>query len=218
MKHLDVFRNLTSAESRIGVYTMETNDRIPVGPGCYAWFLPLWIYREELDKFVQIVGNILDYEQEPEKKVNVSFTWENVNLQARRNTKIKMETETPEKWAQALADVRVRKVLQKTLLEASLLMPPLYVGRTNNLKQRYLQHTHNYGSKKNTFHSRFTEFAETIELKIAVSELLFVCIESDKSDESGESRGILGNSDESDFNRLIEQLLMQFCRPPFSLK
>ena len=140
MGYLNVFHKLTSADSRLGFYTKETKDRIPELPGCYAWFLPLWFYRTEFAELMEIVTNVLDYEQEPEKQVNVPFTWDSVKLHVRRSTKIKAEKRTNAAWDKVLADTAAREALQQTLLETSLLMPPLYVGRTNNLKQRYLQH------------------------------------------------------------------------------
>ena len=92
-------------------------------------------------------------------------------------------------------------------------MPPLYVGRTNNLKQRYLQHAQPVDPNRNSFHSRFTECVTKLELKISVNDLLFVCITT-----PNELRKALGDSDESEPNLLIEQIMMQFCRPPFSLR
>ena len=214
MGYLNVFRSLTGADSRLGFYTKETKDRIPEVPGCYAWFLPLWFYREDLDELMQIVGGVLDYEQEPEKEVDLPFTWESVKLRARRGTKIRAGNRTRvATWQKVLADDQARKALQQTLLEASLLMPPLYVGRTNNIKQRYLQHVQDQDLERNSFHSRFTECVKKSELKISVSDLLFVCIET-----PNELRKVLGDSDESEPNLLIEQILMQFCRPPFSIR
>ena len=92
-------------------------------------------------------------------------------------------------------------------------MPPLYVGRTNNLKQRYLQHAEDRGGKQNDFHSRFYRSHCTVRTKITVSDLLFFCIET-----PSESRRYFGKSDQSVSNVLIENLLMSFCRPPFSVR
>ena len=211
MRYLDAFRKLTSADSRLGFYTKETRDRVPEFAGCYAWFLPLWLYDKEFDTLIRIVSDVLDYEQEPEKEVHVPFTWESVSLRVQRSTKIKVKNDRA--WKKILDDAQAQEALQQTLLEASLLMPPLYVGRTNNLKQRYLQHAHNHGLEKNNFHSRFKECVKKLDIKISVGDLLFVCIET-----PNELRHIFGDSDESESNRLIEQILMQFCRPPFSLR
>ena len=67
MGRLRVFRNLTSLDGRLGFYTKETREQIPTLPGCYAWFLPLWFYRSNLDDLMELVGRVLDYEQRPER-------------------------------------------------------------------------------------------------------------------------------------------------------
>jgi hypothetical protein len=213
MKHLDVFRSLTASDSRLGFYTKGTRDRIPEIPGCYAWFVPLWIYREDFDELTRIVDYLIDYEQEPVKEVQVPFTWESVTLRVRRSTKSTSRERSRATWAQVLGNPAARDALQQTLMEASLFMPPLYVGRTNNLKQRYLQHTKASEPQKNVFFSRFQECVERLRLKISVGDLIFACIETPSA-----MRDLLGDSDESDSNQLIEHLLMQFCRPPFSIK
>lgn len=214
MGYLDVFRKLTTTHSRLGFYTRETKDRIPELPGCYAWFLPLWIYRTELADLMQIVGQVFDYEHKPEREVDLHFSWESVNLRARRSTNTKFENRTHlPMWNRVLADARSRDALQQTLLEASLLMPPLYVGRTKNLKKRYMQHVQMPDSEENNFHSRFADCTARLQLKISVSDLLFVCILT-----PSELRHVFGDSDDSELNLLIEQILMQFCRPPFSMK
>ena len=213
MGYLNVFRNLTSVDERLGFYTKETKDKIPELPGCYAWFLPLWFYRSDLDNLVQLVGAVLDYEHNGEREVEVPFNWDSIRLRLRRASTLRATDSVRATWERVLADDRARTALQETLLEASLLMPPLYVGRTRNLRQRYLQHTVKRGHNKNDFYSRFTELAAALELHISVSDLLFVSLRT--SDELGRA---LPDVAPDDVELLIEQLLMQFCRPPFSLK
>ena len=41
----DIWRNVSS---QIGFFTKETATDIPEVPGIYGWFLPLWIYRDNL--------------------------------------------------------------------------------------------------------------------------------------------------------------------------
>lgn len=214
MRHLNVFRYLTSSTSRLGFYTKESKRLIPETPGCYAWLLPLWLYRDDLDGLVEIICAMLDYEQEPTKRADVRFTWHTVGLNVSRTAKHRARTtDTYSTWKELTENKKTRRALQQTLLEASLLMPPLYVGRTNNLKQRYLQHAEDRGGKQNDFHSRFTDHTARLGLKITVSDLLFFCIET-----PSELRRYFGKSDQSVSNVLIENLLMSFCRPPFSVR
>lgn len=213
MRQMNVFRNLAS-DGRLGLYTKETSRRIPESPGCYAWLLPLWLYREDIDALMQIVGELLSYDRNPEKEVEASFTWESVRLRVRRISEARPSKVFHSTWKCLLADDIARQALQRILLEASLLMPPLYVGRTGNLKRRYLQHTKG-SSGKNDFHSRFTAHVANLKLKISVSDLLFACIRTPK-----ELSLVLEKheGEEKELSGLIEQMLMQFCHPPFNLK
>ena len=213
MRHLNVFRSLTSAEGRLGFYTKETRNKIPEFPGCYAWFLPLWLYRNDLDDLMQVVSELLSYDRVSEKEVYAHFTWESVKLRVRRCSEIRSTDGVRPTWQRILADDEAREALQQALMEATLLMPPLYVGRTNNLKRRYLQHTEREGSERNDFRSRFREQADKLELKVGVNDLLFVCVQTPK-----ELSRVFANFEEDEINGLFEQILMHFCRPPFSLR
>ena len=214
MGRLRIFRNLTSLDGRLGFYTKETREQIPVQPGCYAWFLPLWFYRSNLDDLMGLVRRVLDYEQRPERSVEVPFVWDSVGLRVTRRPTIHVSDGLREIWNRVTSDPTARSALEETLLEASLLMPPLYVGRTKNLQQRYFQHTARTGHNKNDFHSRFTEWARRLELPLSVSDLLFVSLRT--RDDLNRTFDDLARND--DVELLIEQLLMQFCRPSFSLK
>jgi len=213
MSDLNVFRDLTRADGRLGFYTTRTRNQIPEFPGCYAWFLPLWLYREDLDELMQIVSGLLSYDKDPEKVVNAPFTWDTIKLRVSRRANIRPNENISETWKRILKEPEAKRALQQTLMEASLLMPPLYVGRTNNLKRRYLEHTTAGNQDSNTFRSRFTEQVAKLGLKIGVSDLLFICIRTPQN-----TNQIFEKFDENEIESLIEQILMQFCRPPFSLR
>ncbi len=208
MGPLNAFRNLESVDGRLAFYTKETRHDVPEEPGCYAWFLPLWFYRENHDELMQIIGNMVSYDHVSEKEIDVSFTWQSMNLRVRPKAAFHATDDIRATWNNIYADNPTRHALQQILLEASLLMPPLYVGRTSNLRRRYLEHT--TGS---AFHSRFTNYVTTLGLKVSVSDLIFVCIKTER----GLDRAF-GDLAQDDVDKLIERLLMQFCRPPFSLK
>ena len=211
---LRVFRSLTGAKSRLGFYTKETRDLIPEASGWYAWFVPLWIYCDDFDSFVHTVNGLFDYEQVPKRQVDVSFNWESVRLCLRRGARpAKTDSRIARTWSELILRDDAKHALQQTLLEASLLMPPLYVGRTSNLRYRYLQHIKLRSGDENDFHSRFSAHATSVDLKIGVSDLLYVCIETPAG-----LRAYFGDSDESDVNKLVERLLMRLCRPPFSIR
>lgn len=208
---LRVFRDLTSVDGRLGFYTQETKELIPEQPGCYAWFLPLWIYQTDLASLMATVGDMYGYEQDPEKVVSADFNWHSVSLRVRSQTTVApTNADLRDTWNQIVADDEAKAALEQLLLEASLFMPPLYVGRTANLKGRYLQHlTETKG--RNDFHTRFTECVAKSNMTLKVDDLLFVCVRT--HDELGRTLDQFSNVE-----LLVEQMLMQFCRPPFSLR
>ena len=213
MDYLSILRSFTNANGRLGFYTSKTQHKIPEGPGCYAWFLPLWFFREDLPEMMRLVGSVLNYEVQPERQVQATFTWDTISLRVRRGAAIQVPSTVRDTWNRICADPDGRKALQQILLEASLLMPPLYVGRTKSLRQRYLQHTSDRGPERNDFHRRFVDCASRLDFKISVSDLWFVCIQTDPAS-SKHLKRIAGE----DLEALIEYMLMQVCRPPFSLK
>ena len=212
MQHEKVFRDFTSVDGRLGFYTKETRHLIPEIGGCYAWFLPLWFFREDLDELIKLVSTMFDYDGQPEKEVEAQFTWESIKLRISRASRIRNTQFIEPLWKQALENDSARDILQQTMLEASLLMPPLYVGKATNLKRRYVQHTEGRGDGNN-FHSRFAECVERLSIRISVSDLLFVCVKTPK-----ELTAVLSAAGITNPEALIEQILMRFCRPPFSIR
>lgn len=213
MTHLDVFRRLSSADNRLGFFTKDLKNSIPESSGCYAWILPLWLYADDLDDLLKRVCDLYCFEQPPEREIEAGFNWEYVRMDVRRGAKVQVSEEMRKLWAQVMANSDSKDALQNALMEATLLMPPLYVGRTSNLLRRYLQHTDTRDSDRNTFGNRFREFASRVGLRLGVSDLVFVCIQT-----GGKTENKCLDVNETDMNRLIERILMGFCRPPFSLE
>lgn len=214
---LDVFRDLTAAGSRLGFFTEETRDDIPADPGCYGWFLPLWLLptHPRLPQFLTVFGSMLIQEPKPEKELDAAFAWDTVKVKLRRefdpDISEKLTSVTPV-WERLQADGHARDALQHVLLQASVLTPPLYVGKTDNLRRRYNQHTAPSGRGTSTFNSRFTECARRFSLGLDVSDLLYVCIRTGREIEGRLS----ATSDMQQVNDLLEEVLKRLCRPPLS--
>src|SRR5262249_51125150 len=99
---------------------------------------------------------------------------------------------------------------QQCLLKASIFMPPLYVGKADNLNTRCSQHISGVGS--NTFHARFEDFARRLELPLrTVRQLVFVCVrtrlaaDEDVDPTSGQ------------IHELIEAIMKSICGPPYGM-
>jgi len=209
---LRVFGELTSSSTNLGFYTFQSMDDIPEQPGCYAWMLPLWIFHQELDPFLESVTNLLNREKSTAK---LTFNWDSVALNAVRKTDSDATEGKTTTWNTLVHTEEGRRSLQQALLEASIFLPPLYVGRTDNLKRRYLEHTQPTNREVNDFHSRLQQRIEDLGLKLSPSDLLFVSLVI-RSPSRHKDSSIQEEVTETDFTALIEWILMRACRPALS--
>ncbi|SRR6266487_948550 len=206
----DIWRDVGK---RIGFFTKETSRLIPEAPGCYAWFIPLWIYSEDLPGLIDTLNRISLYEPKREGKepLLVEFNWDAVGIQLEKVPNVRVGDVFHATWRRITNDDKLRAAFQQALMEASILMPPLYVGKTHNLRARYGQHVEGVdGAEANTFHNRFGEFAKRLHLPLSVRDLLFVCVQTDRDTDRALAEG--GVTD------LLEHILMRICKPPFSMR
>ena len=206
----DIWRDVGK---RIGFFTKETRRLIPEAPGCYAWFIPLWIYFENLPKMLEVLNKVSLFEPGDDGKATLlaRFAWDGVRIEAEKVPTVQVGDASHETWRRVMSDQALRARFQQALMEASIFMPPLYVGKTTNLRVRYNQHVEGVGdSSVNVFHNRFSEFATRCGLPLSVRDLLFVCVQTDRETDKALVEG--GVTD------LLEHVLMRICRPPFSLR
>lgn len=204
----DVWRNVGR---RILFFTSETHEKIPAQTGIYAWFYPLRIHSKNPYDFVTEINKILFYDSSkegaPERRIDIDFNWDRIRLILQKSY---LERDSSpsllDGWRRVMRNPHAADVLKRTIMECSILMPPLYVGRTDNLYQRYLQHVRG-GGRNSNFHKRFIEFSSKADIVSRVSELLFVCIVT--SDEDIE--GSIG----SDLSVVIEGIMKLLCKPTY---
>lgn len=197
---------------RIGFFTKETKSGIPEAPGCYAWFIPLWIYSEDLSQLVDHLSRALLYDPvtRGKRELVAKFNWDAMSVQLEKLPNVSVTEAKAADWRRIMGDRELRAAFEQALMEASILMPPLYVGKADNLRARYIQHVEGVGMEANVFHTRFTAFAQSVGLPLTVSDLLFVCIKTDPDTD----RALR----DANVNELLEHLLMQLCRPSFSMR
>jgi hypothetical protein len=148
----------------------------------------------------------------PYKDVFLSFAWWGWGLSATRRPK---PFELSEPWVHAWQSVTssesVFQEFQQSLLKASIFMPPLYVGKADNLNTRCGQHLAGVAGA-NDFHRRFEDFARKIELPIrSVRKLVFACVRT------GASLGPL-NDAPSPVHELVEGIMKSICAPPYGMR
>jgi hypothetical protein len=205
----DVWR---AVGTRIGFFTKETRNEIPEAPGCYAWFIPLWLYSEDLPQFLEKLSKVMLYDpvKQGRREVTAKFLWDAVSVHLEKHPNISTTEAREAEWRGVMADPHLRRAFEQALMEASILMPPLYVGKADSLRARYTQHVDGVGPEANVFHTRFMTFAKATGLPLAVSDLLFVCIKTDAETDR--------TLRDANVHELLERILMQLCRPPFSMR
>lgn len=163
---------------------------------------------------MEIVEGLLLYDPKTgsysDEQVSCNLNWDEIHLHVRRTPTAAITPALRQLWEKTITKPQKRGVLERALMEATIFMPPLYVGKANNLQRRYWQHVNGTATDANSFHKRFSEFVVGHDIMLAVSDLLFVCIGTTFDEDSRLER--LG------INELVEQLLMRLCRPPFSIR
>lgn len=210
-----ILRNL---KNRVGFYVTDNSMSIPESAGIYGWFVPLYLYSDNLDEFTSIINSFFDHESGKEltKKEIFDFNWSETEVRiSKHRRKTTVDKSVQKRWDTMLASESKKTAFKQALMEATILMPPLYVGKAKNLKERYQQHawgTAQDDTEKNTFHTRFNSFVKSNEsVKLKVDELLFVCITFNDDVEKD-------IKEDDELSKLLEQVLMKTICPPFSLR
>lgn len=215
MANSDVWKNISSY---IQVYTSVTFDKIPQVPGVYAWFYPITPPSKEINDLEIELSSILNYDSklkgEKNSKGDVEFNWKKIEVSLSEKPNKEFTSNAKNQWDQFKNDKNIFRDLQKIMLVASILMPPLYIGKTQNLRERCRQHRRSNDNDSNNFNNRFEEFTKNKKLKNGkeflykkVEELIFVCIRTD-------SLGGIENS-ETNSEELLEEIFKLLANPPF---
>ena len=210
MNPLNVFADLTATGALLGFYTIQNRQDIPAVPGCYGWFLPFWLIRDTLPEFLSALGTVLSHEPNSPTEMDAGFKWDSVKVRVRRSFEPPPSSFAEPLWDRLHRDDQAKDALQQVLLQASILTPPLYVGKADNLKDRYTKHTTRDGTKFNT---RFSKFSGCQKLGIQVEDLIFICVSTTHVDHA-----LKATAGPHKPNELVEEILKRLCRPPFSLQ
>lgn len=200
------------AQDEFGFYTVDRFSQVPTGPGVYAWFYPLKLSSKDLETFVNQVDGVLRFERSAKNERNftgiLNSDWYKFQVSLTPGLSLKRITsQTKDFWNETAKNEEDFLVLREGLLKASILLPPLYVGKAKNLKARLDGHLAD--SDKNCFGNRFKNYAEKVGLPAnKLHELIFVTITT-KLPTSNETHGYSAE-------RMFEDILISLCAPPFS--
>ncbi|MBE7483609.1 MAG: hypothetical protein HS104_26975 [Polyangiaceae bacterium] len=206
----DVWRNISS---EIGIFWKGRFDRVPPHPGVYAWFYPLRVTTRDLGDFLTEVSQIFAFDAAargtPAAEVEAAFTWRSIGLHVRVLHKDgPVPKNVSAQWEQIVSNDARFDQLRRMVLRGSILMPPLYVGKTHNLLTRCGQHL--AGSSDNSFHARYVEYARSVGAHAQnVSDLIFACIRTGSSEV---------DDDNEEMETVVEEILKRASRPPYGIK
>ncbi len=203
----DVWRDFSKY---ISVYTKKNFDEVPRKPGVYAWFYPILLPGENRESITKDVTTALNYDSIgkdiPQKEEDFKFAWEKTKVRISNHPNYEHSDTLESKWNDLIGNDESALHLEKILLVSSILMPPLYIGKANNLNVRCSQHVNT--SDDSSFRHRFESYTEKSKLYTqTVRDLIFVCIKTNE----------FGNEDENDeeLQLSIEEILKFIGKPPY---
>ena len=207
----DIWRNI-----HIGFYTYKDKDRIPSSPGSYAWYCPLDIKSDNYDEFIQMYKTILGYDCKNKtsliyRNTEIELPWKTlkqsmeVTLNHLPKEKTVSSTTIEDLWNEINNDKELLKKFRIALLKSSILLPPLYVGKTNNLAKRHKEHCDSdINSEKGSFKKRFLNHVKENNININFEDLIFFATTLEDLPENSEE--------------FLEEILKLFSQPIYSVK
>lgn len=192
----------------LGIYWKGQFDLVPQSNGVYAWFYPLRVHSYDLEEFLKDIQSVHLYDpkqgKEPTATGEHRFGWSRLHWQAElKDPNINLKQTVERTWKDISENEASFDKLRRTLLQASLLMPPLYVGKTIDLRTRCAQHT----SGGSDFAKRYERRAIELNLQSPrVRDLLFVTVRTSEI-----------HTSDVPTEELIEDILKLVSRPPYGV-
>lgn len=205
----DVWRTI---DDELGIHCQDKDnfEQIPDAPGVYAWFYPLYVTSRDFDEFLEQIRKVHLYDAwskgvprlEDEAKVGWLLLKRTIQFE---NPPIEIGEGLRKTWESLAANDDDFFRLREVFMRASLLMPPLYVGKAGTLNKRCYSHIR--GISK--FAERYERRAEELELTCRnVKDLLLLTLKTSSIDEEA------GTAAED----LVEKVLNLVARPPYGMK
>lgn len=202
----DVWRTF---QTSVGIFWKGRFDEVPPFPGVYAWFYPLRITSYVLDEFLDEVRKVHLFDPRtgsfPRVQAEGRLGWSLLKWSASlNNPQASLSSDMRHTWDQLVGDSDSFERLRRTILKASLLMPPLYVGKAINLRNRSSEHL----ASNSDFAKRYEKRACDLDLSAhRVRDLLLITLQTDTI-----------RTDGSDTEALVEEILKVVARPAYGVK
>jgi len=191
--------------------TFSNFQDAPQCPGIYAWYYPFRRCYEDIHDVIREIQLVQSYDSKvhdiSKAESEFKFKWLTYKTSIYREVNTFDKSQIDSLWNSINSDENKINAFDEIFMKCSIMMPPLYVGKTNNLKRRLHEHL-NENTDKNSFHNRYKTFSEKNKLSVRnVDDLIFVCIEN-------RNESISGN--EKDIIQLIEKIMLNCAKPAFS--
>ena len=209
----DVWRNI---DKHLGVYLSKTFDQIPESSGVYSWFYPLRVTTHDLRELITELSKVAEYDalsdSRPSSQNDLDFNWTTSTITLEQSVKLKSIPESVySAWDELVNDENQFNQVRKALMSASLLMPPLYIGKAKILRRRCAQHVHENDEDLTGFRRRFETFAESEGFTTKkVKDLIFVCIQTGNYETSDGYDNAFVNP-----HSVVEEILKAVSKPPY---
>lgn len=214
-------------DKKQNLFTYQNSSEIPQCPGTYAWFFPLYLFDEhesvqelaECYRKIFAVDSLFEgstyFIEKDLYQGRQTRSWQSVSSKSEIliSPDGRLPSDCQDIWDAIRNDPAKNEIFSDSLIAASLFMPPLYIGKSNDLKARYNAHIKDSG-----FKARFDEFTSSEGIPLSVHDLLFVCLSLDVSKEDAMEEKLSDESNAKNMNYLLEQILMKAATPPFSKK
>lgn len=204
---------------KVKYYTFENYSKVPSQPGVYAWFYPFRIKNSDMHSFVEDINKVNDFVTNKENiycpNVEFSAGWNDYqfsNTHKPINGSKDFISEWEDLYNKAIISGDFKDVdnIKKIIFLSSILMKPLYVGKSKNLNRRCQEHLSNNKSDSNSFHNRFCEFALGKNLHCKrIDDLIFTCIVTTDFENNYQS---------SKSEEMIERILINIIKPIYSMR
>jgi len=204
---------------KVKYFTFENFSKIPSKPGVYAWFYPLRIKNSDLHSFIEDLNKVNDFLTDKDNKycssVNFSAGWNDYQF-SNIHEPLDKTKDFIKKWNELYehailsGDFKVVDSIKRLIFISSILMKPLYVGKSINLNRRCQEHLSNNKTNSNTFHNRFCEFALKKNLNCKrIDDLIFASIVTNDFEDVNQS---------TENEAMIERILINLIKPLYSVR
>ena len=203
----DVWRTIYD---ELGIH-MDNFEAIPAASGVYAWFYPLYV-KPDFDDFIEDIRKVHLYnawtkgplhleDKDPLPRIGWFSVKRTIQLE---NPPVDVR-ELREAWETLKGNDDDFFKLRQVFMRASLLMPPLYVGKAGKLNERCNAHIR--GASQ--FAKRYQARAQELKLRCRkVKDLILLTLKTPPIEEEG------GAAAED----LVERILNLVARPPYGMK